>query len=81
MITAMGLTLDQIVAEAAGLPQEAIIELIDRLMLRIHGGIEPAAERAWSQEIHRRVAEIRGGKEPGIPGEQVSAEIRKIVGL
>ncbi|MEO6568187.1 MAG: hypothetical protein ABIO94_05445 [Opitutaceae bacterium] len=31
-------------------------------------------------DIHRRMEEIRSGKEKGVPGEVVSARIRKIFG-
>lgn len=74
-------TLDRIVEEASQLPQETVIELVDRLMLQMHGGIGQVQEQAWTTEIRRRVEEIRSGKVQGIPAEQASAEIRKIVGL
>lgn len=80
-MSAMALTLDRIVEETANLPQDVVIELVDRIMLQMHGGMTPAVEQAWGREIRRRFEEIRSGKEPGIPGEQVSAEIRRIVGL
>jgi putative addiction module component (TIGR02574 family) len=37
-------------------------------------------ETAWKTEVSRRVEEIRSGKAQGIPGEEVSARVRKIVG-
>ena len=36
---------------------------------------------AWGDEAMRRLEEMESGKVKGIPGEQVMAEIRKIVGL
>jgi putative addiction module component (TIGR02574 family) len=81
MMSLMPLTLDQIVEETGNLPQDVVIELVDRIMLKMHGGIAPHVEQAWRQETRRRIAEIQSGKVQGIPGEQVSAEIRKIVGL
>lgn len=44
------------------------------------GTADPAIELAWRQETRRRVAEIEGGVVTGIPGEEVSARIRRIVG-
>jgi putative addiction module component (TIGR02574 family) len=37
-------------------------------------------EEAWGREIDRRLTEIESGKVQGIPGDQVMAEVRKIVG-
>ena len=37
-------------------------------------------ETAWKTEVDRRVEEIQSGQVQGIPGEEVSARIRKIVG-
>ena len=77
----MALTPDQIVAETRNMPSDMVVELVDRIMVQLHGGIEPSVEKAWRGEIHRRVEEIKTGKVKGIPGEEVSREIRKIVGL
>jgi hypothetical protein len=38
-------------------------------------------EKAWGDTAMRRLEEIEGGKVKLVPGEQVMAEIRKIVGL
>ena len=44
---------------------------------------EPDAENdaAWAEEVERRLAEIRSGKVKPIPGEEVMARGRKLVGL
>jgi len=44
------------------------------------GAVDPTIDLAWKQETRRRVAEIESGAVTGIPGEEVSARIRKIVG-
>jgi putative addiction module component (TIGR02574 family) len=44
------------------------------------GASDPGIDTAWKQETRRRVAEIESGAVTGIPGEEVSARIRKIVG-
>ena len=43
--------------------------------------IDPKIEKAWGDEALRRIKEIEEGKVKMIPGEQVMAEVRKIVGL
>jgi putative addiction module component (TIGR02574 family) len=42
---------------------------------------ESEVEAAWGREIDRRLAELESGQVQAIPGEQVMAEVRKIVGL
>jgi putative addiction module component (TIGR02574 family) len=74
----MPMTLDQIVEEARRLPTEQVMELVDRLAEGLH--LSPGIEQGWKAETRRRVADIQAGKVQGIPGNEVSARIRKIVG-
>ena len=76
----MSLTLDQIVAEAKQLPREQSAELIDRLLAATVDAPDAEIEQAWKIETRRRIAEIESGAEPGVPGEQAMAELRRIVG-
>ncbi len=76
----MPLTADQIVEATQEWPQDAVAELVDRIMLAKHGGISPKVDEAWAPEIQRRIEEIRSGKVKGIPGDEVSARIRKLIG-
>lgn len=75
----MPLTLEQIVEEARHWPPEKIGELVGRLTEDLHAS-DPKTEDAWKTEIDRRIEEIRSGKVQGIPGEEVSARVRKIIG-
>ena len=51
--------------------------------LPTHGEVEKflaanlSSEQAWKEETRRRIAEIESGKVEGIPGDEVSAQIRK----
>jgi putative addiction module component (TIGR02574 family) len=73
------MTLDQIVEEARQWPPEKVGELVGRLTEDLHAG-EPEVESAWQAEIALRLEQIQSGKVQGIPGEEVSARVRKIVG-
>ncbi len=75
------MTLDQIVEETRQLPTDVVAELVDRILLERHGGIEPEIESAWKTEIGRRIEELETGKVQGIPVEESLARIRKIAGL
>ncbi len=74
----MPMTLEQIVEEARRLPDEQVAELVDRLSQRLH--LSPDIEESWKAETRRRVADIEAGRVQGIPGADVSARIRQIVG-
>jgi len=76
----MPMTVDQIVEETRSLPQDVVAELVDRILLAMHGGQEPAHAQVWSATVQRRIAEIRSGQVQGIPGEVTAAKVRKLVG-
>jgi putative addiction module component (TIGR02574 family) len=73
------MTLEQIVEETRHWPPEKVGELVGRLTENLHAS-DPEIEAAWKTEVDRRVEEIQSGKVQGIPGEEVSARIRKILG-
>lgn len=77
----MPLTLDQIVEETRNMPNEVVAELVDRIMVERHGGVEPSVASAWKSETDRRIAEIETGKVKGVPLEDSLARARKIAGL
>ena len=72
------MTLDQIVEAARCLPSEQVEELVERLSRGLQSDAE--VEESWRSETRRRVAEIEAGTVQSIPGPEVSARIRKIVG-
>jgi putative addiction module component (TIGR02574 family) len=77
----MPITLDQIVEETREMPGEVVAELVDRIMVARHGGIEPSVTESWKAETDRRIAEIESGKVKGVPLEESLARARKIAGL
>ena len=77
----MPITLDQIVEETRDMPEEVVAELIDRIMVARHGGVEPSVAAAWKTETDRRIADIESGKVEGVPLEESLARARKIAGL
>ena len=77
----MAITLDQIVEETRDMPGEVVAELIDRIMVARHGGVEPSVATAWKTETDRRIAEIAAGKVKGVPLEESLGRARKIAGL
>ena len=76
----MPMTIDQIIEETRRLSLEQVADLVDRLTLELLQTIDPSVEDAWKQETRRRLAEIESGGLQGVPGDEVSGRIRKIVG-
>jgi hypothetical protein len=78
--SSMAMTVEQLVYEARQLPREQAAELFDRLLMETFAQPDPEVDAAWRQEIRRRIADIESGCEPGADGDEVMAELRKIVG-
>ena len=74
----MPITLDEIVEETKHWPPERVGELVGRLTEDLHAS-DPEIEAAWKIEVDRRIAEIESGKVKGVPAEEVSARIQKIL--
>jgi putative addiction module component (TIGR02574 family) len=79
-IVAMPLTLDQITDEAIKLPADARALLADKLVQSLESEDPGEIQRLWSAEAIRRRDEIRSGQVPPIPGDQVTEEVRRLVG-
>lgn len=70
----------EILEEARGLPYGERAELIEQLIADSAKDIDPEIEKAWGDEAMRRLKEIEDGKVKLIPGEEVMARARKIIG-
>jgi hypothetical protein len=77
----MPLTVEQIVEETRHWPPARLAELVDSLSVELHQGIAPDMAAAWKQEARRRLAEIQDGSDQAVDGEEVSAQVRRTVGL
>ena len=75
----MAITLDEIVEETAQLPEDVAAELVERILVKRHGGIESGVEAAWKAETSRRVAEITSGQVVGVPLEVSLARASRVL--
>jgi len=75
----MPITLNQIIEEVRSWPEDRVNELLDRLNETVRP-VEPEVEAAWKQETRKRIVEIESGRVRGVPGDEVSERIRKLVG-
>ena len=77
----MPMTLDQIVEATREMPSEVVAELVDRILVARHGGLESSITNTWKTETRRRIAEIESGRVKGVPLEESLERARKIAGL
>lgn len=68
---------EQIVAAALALPEDDRLELADRLMESLDGPPDDDVERAWADEIARRLEEVRSGKVVTVPWEEVRKRLQE----
>ena len=73
--------LAHILEEVEHLSADERAELNDRLVEMMFRDIPPEIHRTHLDEVRRRDAEVESGKVTPIPGDQVIAEIRRIVDI
>jgi putative addiction module component (TIGR02574 family) len=69
----MPISVDEIESAAMQLPPAERARLAERLIASLDE--EAEIEKAWAEEVRRRVAELRSGEVEPIPGEQVFEEL------
>jgi len=75
----MSMTMEQLTVEASSLPAKERAALAERLVEGLVDRPDLEVERAWATEARRRLDELRSGKVKAIPGEEVSARVRRLV--
>jgi Putative addiction module component len=70
----MQLSADQIVEETSDWPEDAVADLVDRILRAKYGEVDPSVDNAWHAEIGRRIADLETGKVKGIPLEGTLAK-------
>lgn len=73
------MSVQEIEAEALKLPSQERARLAHRLLVSLDEDADEdmaEVERAWEEEIRRRLAELEAGTAELIPAEEVFAELR-----
>ena len=76
----MSLSIDQLTKEAMQLPSSSRALLAERLVESLDVTDTDELQKLWAAEAIRRRDEVRSGRVQPIPGEQVLAEVRRLVG-
>ncbi len=71
------MTREELEARARQLPREERARLAETLISSLDD--EAEVERAWDEEIRRRLQELDAGSVETVPGEEVFAELDKLV--
>jgi len=76
----MALTIDELTKEALQLPSSSRALLAERMVESLDAAATDEIQKLWTAEAVRRRDEVRSGRVQPIPGEQVLAEVRRLVG-
>lgn len=75
----MGMTIEQIAAEALSLSNEARAALADRLVESLDPADDSYVKQLWVTEAMRRRDDVRSGRVKTIPSEEALARVRRAV--
>ena len=76
----MSLTLSQLTEEAMLLPAASRAQLADQLVESLADAAADEIQELWTAQAISRRDEVRSGLVQPIPGEQVLADVRRMVG-
>jgi hypothetical protein len=76
----MQLSADQIVEKTSDWPEDAVADLVDRILRAKYGEVDPAVNKAWQDETRRRIADLESGRVAAVPLDETLAKARKITG-
>ena len=76
----MPVTLEQLAGETIQLAAESRVLLADKIVESLDFAEPDEIQKRWAAKAERRRDEVRSGAVKAIPGEQVRAEVRRIVG-
>jgi len=76
----MPLTLEQLAEEAMRLPATSRAMLAEKLVGSLDFADDSEIRKLWAAEAVRRRDEVRSGRVQPIPGDEVLAEVRRVVG-
>jgi putative addiction module component (TIGR02574 family) len=71
------MTIRALEKEVLELPPKSRARFAERIIETIDDYTSPEVEKAWTEEISRRVAEIESGKAKGIPAAEVMTKARR----
>jgi putative addiction module component (TIGR02574 family) len=71
------MTIQALEKEVLELPPRSRIRFVERIIESVDDYADPKIEKAWTEEIGRRVNEIESGGAKGIPSKTVMTNARR----
>ncbi len=71
----MQLSAAQIVEETSDWPEDAVADLVGRILRAKFGEVDPSVDKAWQDEARRRIADMESGRVQGVPLEETLAKV------
>ena len=71
------MTIQALEKEVLDLPPRSRIRLVEKIMASVDDFADAKTEKAWSDEIGRRVEEIESGKAVGVSAKLAMAKARR----
>lgn len=72
-------TSEEIFREAVALPTDVRVELTERLIASLAADVSPETTKAQLAEVRRRIAQVDSGEVALIPGDEVLAQVRRLL--
>ena len=72
-------TIAELVQGASELPPDQRYTLAQRILASVEPPVEAEIDRAWAEEIQKRIRRFDSGETKGIPGAEVFAEMTRRV--
>ncbi|MGH8017541.1 MAG: addiction module protein [Opitutaceae bacterium] len=73
------MTVSQIFDEVKKLPSGEQVDLVDLLLAHVRSEPNPEIEKAWDEEIARRLEDLRAGRANTAPADDVFARVRNAI--
>lgn len=70
-------TLESIASDALLLPLEQRLSLAHQMLLSVDSETDPDVDKAWDEEIQKRIREYDNGEVSAIPGPEVFRQVRE----
>jgi len=73
------MTIRALEKEVLELPPKSRARLAEKILDTIDDYTDPETEKAWADEIARRVKEIESGKVKAVPADEVMTKARRVL--
>jgi putative addiction module component (TIGR02574 family) len=70
-------TFEEVASEAFQLPTDQQLKLANQILMNVDPPSDPQVDKAWDEEIQRRIRQYDNGEVAGIPGPEVFRAIRQ----